>query len=1611
MAAARAMPSPSETRQPAARACTALSVAGDGRVDVASCESGVGSEGVRLLERTLKELSSEDLRRVPRPVEWDARHAELSTAVKSRIPFIVEERCRSARTRTNCGLIAEARHAWVSADSLLHIWDYRQDDPTVVVVPADSAIVSVATCPPKPNVFDSDVHLLLVICTRATVSLVGLSLTRRGVGPAPLSQPRENISGGPLFGGGGGVAPVAGSLPGTTGSLRLVPLDGFVTQTNGAVFHSISHTADGHILLACGAPQLYELAYSRSPGLFHSKCRLVRHATGFWTRMRDLLPGLPHRSGRLRIVQCAPGGFAISVDDASTLRLFRLRDKAVHKAESVAVLEELASLTIDELAAQHFSLMKVHMASRMVTHVFPSMGLDGNLRLRIVTSASERMLLVCSAASPSGPAGAAATSTASKGQPENQQEQQRYFGFWLQQATESRLGHGGSTTTCASRQGGSWTSSRGGLSGLSDALLGTQGTSSRRASCLEEQSEPCVHSKGVWVAAVHRPGVRVTEVGLTVRVEDYTGNGTGVADLVNMFTSLTFDCQVFHIVEEGNDIFQDLTLPVGRSLDLRENDVEGGPGDFSASRTFAIFLESSVQVFRLSLRANAPGRQPGTPEECCAYLMQLARPVSAGPGVCRGGPGESGSSWSWTFDDVGFPSFDMKQRHRELHCTAAPLHLGRWFCGLLRFLAIVLRPIWNVPLVVPAHNSDSFSLGISETSVRKLLSQLRPVLLFARQGLKLCSSGVNAHKSAPVSVAARSRLYSSKRTHATEGVAQAHKSLSSVLDLADRVQQILGLMNILHSQRNAYRVLQSPVLAGASLNCLLETPLARMVATSEALAPVVGLCSAFVMESGLTTPAAELVFDARSYPRPHPGSVGKRGTNVSLGGSLDRGSSSGHVCNELEEQCPNIFAQVDLALIRTRLGTAGGSARGAALDPTSSEAAGELLRRYAQCVGPSSEEARWAVLARSVEAMALENPRGAVDVCVEKLQQLETQRPADLGVASGPGASRDTRTAALSYARVLLEALLGTIGLERSSRGLVDHTLAARTLVEHLLTKTSSLTLGIKPEGGFEEGGSSSSSASASRGNGHLTAISSALPLVHVIILDCLLQHSRLRPVLEALSDTKATDVEAFLRRKFDEDDSAGELLWKLLLTRDRVVCASQVLLQLAERPASRSATGLSERLSLLDLARQAAGRGLPEAKELYEKLGTQQQMASRVQVPLYHELHLIADDGRVSERWRRAAAARREELRALRSLQDLYQVANEFGLFHIVLVIADLASSVQERGAASSFWVSVFLPPAGSCPYLPSELLAPPAAAAHGLFPLLLVRRRGLFFARVAGASSEATAEVETVRPGDFQSRVRRFLEELSSVTRTPGPLWDVRCLGPLLEYCSCLWLRATLDDDDEQQVASDNGNLRSWVALSVFARPPFSLGPLDVLKFYCEMITHLPAWLPDLCSMLPPLDRRGDHLRLPELQAHLCEVLLDIVGQWTSEAPRGVTSPPLGELRAGWPIADAAFALLVEGMAGRDGQSLLGEARRSRLTLAVEVTRKAAATALGGAGPGRTTQGAALAGASATITGTKRGAIGAPADLLGDLAGDGDDTSRRPPLLPAAVFAGSSA
>ncbi|CAJ1459804.1 unnamed protein product, partial [Effrenium voratum] len=194
-------------------------------------------EGLALLEEQFRHPGHEESRCPARTIPWDQSLAELTHATRSGIPAEVKAAWAKAKLRADCGILGQ-RHAWAALDHTLYLWDYHEPSG-VHTVPSDSAIISVALCPAKSSL--AQLSYLLVIATRLSVSLLGLRLSA---------------------------------------SLQVVPLPGFRASAEGALFHCITCTPSGRVLLLSGAPHVYELLFGDQSGWLRSKCRLIRHSLG-----------------------------------------------------------------------------------------------------------------------------------------------------------------------------------------------------------------------------------------------------------------------------------------------------------------------------------------------------------------------------------------------------------------------------------------------------------------------------------------------------------------------------------------------------------------------------------------------------------------------------------------------------------------------------------------------------------------------------------------------------------------------------------------------------------------------------------------------------------------------------------------------------------------------------------------------------------------------------------------------------------------------------------------------------------------------------------------------------------------------------------------------------------------------------------------------------------------------------------------------------------------------------------------------------------------------------------------------------------------------------------
>lgn len=1328
-----------------------------------------GGLGVGLLEEAFRSPAEENVGPA-HTVEWDHSLAELTHASRSPIPGKVREAFGRARQRANCGLFAEGL-AWASSDDVLYLWDYSDMSPSVHSVPGDSAIITVALCPAKSGIFETQQpRWVLVIATRLSVSLVGVNFARTQIraSSAPDAIPANVSLSDWTSSARAGIPGVPVNSIQSQSSLHFVPLQGFRALCEGALFHSIHSSPGGRIFLLSGAPHIYELVCSH--GWYRAKCRLVRHSVGpgWWKSPKP---------GRLRLLSCGPAGHILTCDDVGTLRLCCVMDQI----GGSSTLEELASLSAAALRDQVRAITQGSLASFTLTHLFCWMGATGQLLLDATTIAGERLHFVCSV----------------------EGSTRRKYGFWLQHLASS------------------WSSS--------SSCPESHESRSVRISCLEEHPDPCFFAPGadgastlgsVWLcAALRRAGASASDLAVSVRLNGVPHDFQPLSpnQAVEMQGMLSFDAPVLAIAQE-----------------------ESQP----TCQKFAVLLADRVQTVTITHQASAAKRAPAEAAECCLFLQSLTSGAASG--------GVTGSriqyDWCWSLDDARFPTFEEQRRAQLLNQAVPKMILGRWPSGLLRFLSETLRSVWTRPvLLAPARVVEVPSLplslcrkrrrcasppivAISELAAKKIFSQLQPVIQFVAKGL-----AHNAEEQVPFgtpcSAAMRAQLYV-KRTedaHAPSSCDSAQgrvrRAMLDLLDVMDRTRQVLGLIIILHKSGCTQAVLDSAPLqehepatasqgAAEPADVLLPTAAALLLSRSlrdlalspSALWPAVQLCTALVLQA----------VQGNADDSPEQEGFGRSAVG------LPHQSEADSICKELQDCCPAIFSQVDLKRCLRR----------ADWQSTSSKQALSMLRRYAGSLPTGSSPPEWQLLCRGIRALASEEPGMAAELCAERVCKLADSWP-------------DSE----ERCRDLISSLLDAMSLERLAE--------AATALEVFLKR---------------------SRASACRLPG------SNEPVFHHITFDHLLSTPRLHSLLEAILNTNAADVKAILQRRSASSRTASELLWRYFQRQGHERPAWAQLQRLVEAP--EQFYNLKDRIRYLHLAQEQ--RKSVSSASLQEELSLRLGAAEKLQQPLLQELLVMAGNEKQDARWRDAARKRCSELQHLRSARELYEVAGEFGFWHLQLGIAGFSGVKMAHDVVTTLWAGFLFPADGPYNSQSDEVASPKL-----LFPLLMWRPHTCFF-----ASKQDEVDWQ-LKPSLLRDRVLAFLQELKEVARTSHQLWHVRGIATLLEFSSCLWLNAlqkvghTTEFQEKGGDGAAGSSLidenRLWVALEVLMQKPFSFSLPDLITFYAEMIAQLDAWHADLqeTSAYSPA-RRWAWPTEEDVHLHLSHVAIVLLASWLREAER---------------------------------------------------------------------------------------------------------------------------
>lgn len=204
------------------------------------------------------------------------------------IPDAVIEASSSAETFAAQGLFPEIERAWIVIDTRLYLWNYldASSDAFESYEHPDRVIQAVGLVRPKSGVFLDSIQHVLVLCTSASVTLLGLAVddknntTSNGVAPlATSTAPSTSAS---------ASAATTSTAPSISKG-KQVKL--FVTdmniQTEGVQMSDICGTDTGRIFSKGNDGCLYEILYQASEGWFTNRCSL-RNVTS--PRLSNLIP-------------------------------------------------------------------------------------------------------------------------------------------------------------------------------------------------------------------------------------------------------------------------------------------------------------------------------------------------------------------------------------------------------------------------------------------------------------------------------------------------------------------------------------------------------------------------------------------------------------------------------------------------------------------------------------------------------------------------------------------------------------------------------------------------------------------------------------------------------------------------------------------------------------------------------------------------------------------------------------------------------------------------------------------------------------------------------------------------------------------------------------------------------------------------------------------------------------------------------------------------------------------------------------------------------------------------------------------------------------------------
>ncbi|ETN42646.1 uncharacterized protein HMPREF1541_01803 [Cyphellophora europaea CBS 101466] len=228
-------------------------------------------------------------------VQTSTTWAPFQKARVYQIPDQVFEQYNHSNLTTLMGLFAELRHAWVSIDNGLYLWDYTANNPELFgFEDQPHSITAVELAVPKPGVFLDTVRNMIVLATTSEISLLGL-ITEMVAGAPQLSVIKTGMS---VSVRGMDVSVIAHS------------------KTTGRIF--FGGTTDN---------DLYELVYQQQDGWFRGKCNKICHTRTTVQTLTMSLPALGSRPSEYveQIIVDDSRSLVYTLSSKSNIRVFFMK--------------------------------------------------------------------------------------------------------------------------------------------------------------------------------------------------------------------------------------------------------------------------------------------------------------------------------------------------------------------------------------------------------------------------------------------------------------------------------------------------------------------------------------------------------------------------------------------------------------------------------------------------------------------------------------------------------------------------------------------------------------------------------------------------------------------------------------------------------------------------------------------------------------------------------------------------------------------------------------------------------------------------------------------------------------------------------------------------------------------------------------------------------------------------------------------------------------------------------------------------------------------------------------------------------------------------------------